>query len=76
VESVPLARIAPGVAKPEFVDIEPRICNIDASLLEAKITPRTKAIMPVGLYRQLPDMDAINAVATRHSGIAVIEDAA
>ena len=60
---------------PVFVDIEPDTCNIDASLIEARITPRTRAIMPVGLYGQVADMDAINAVAQRH-GLVVIEDAA
>lgn len=61
--------------KPVFVDIEPDTCNIDASLIEARITDRTRAIMPVGLYGQCADMDNINAVATRH-GLTVIEDAA
>ncbi|HEY1392604.1 MAG TPA: DegT/DnrJ/EryC1/StrS family aminotransferase [Methylibium sp.] len=61
--------------KPVFVDIEPDTCNIDAALIEAQITGRTKAIMPVGLYGQVADMDAINAIAQRH-GLAVIEDAA
>ena len=60
---------------PVFVDIEPDTCNIDASLIEARITPRTRAIMPVGLYGQVADMDAINVVAQRH-GLVVIEDAA
>ena len=60
---------------PVFVDIEPDTCNIDASLIEARITPRTRAIMPVSLYGQVADMDAINAVAQRH-GLVVIEDAA
>ncbi len=60
---------------PVFVDIEPDTCNIDARLIEAKITPRTRAIMPVSLYGQVADMDAINAIAARH-GLAVIEDAA
>jgi UDP-2-acetamido-2-deoxy-ribo-hexuluronate aminotransferase len=63
-------------AKPVFVDIEPDTCNIDARLIEAKITPRTKAIMPVSLYGQVADMDEINAIAARHDGIPVIEDAA
>lgn len=63
-------------AKPVFVDIEPDTCNIDAALIEAAITPRTKAIMPVSLYGQAADMDAINAVAARHGNIPVIEDAA
>ena len=61
--------------KPVFVDIEPDTCNIDASLIEAKITPRTRAIMPVSLYGQTADMDAINAIAQRHA-LPVIEDAA
>jgi len=62
-------------AKPVFVDIEPDTCNIDAALIEAKITPRTRAIMPVSLYGQVADMDAINAIAERY-GLPVIEDAA
>jgi UDP-2-acetamido-2-deoxy-ribo-hexuluronate aminotransferase len=63
-------------AKPVFVDIEPDTCNIDASKIEAKITPRTKAIIPVSLYGQVADMDEINAIASRHGGLPVIEDAA
>jgi UDP-2-acetamido-2-deoxy-ribo-hexuluronate aminotransferase len=62
-------------ARPVFVDIEPDTCNIDASKIEAAVTPRTRAIMPVSLYGQPADMDAINAVASRR-GLAVIEDAA
>jgi UDP-2-acetamido-2-deoxy-ribo-hexuluronate aminotransferase len=62
-------------AKPVFVDIEPDSCNLDASLIEASVTPRTKAIMPVSLYGQVADMAEINAIAARH-GLAVIEDAA
>jgi UDP-2-acetamido-2-deoxy-ribo-hexuluronate aminotransferase len=61
---------------PVFVDIEPQTCNIDVRRIEAAITPRTKAIMPVSLYGQVADMDEINAVAARHGGIPVIEDAA
>ena len=61
--------------KPVYADIEPDTCNIDASLVEAKITPRTRAIMPVSLYGQVADMAAINTIAARH-GLVVIEDAA
>jgi UDP-2-acetamido-2-deoxy-ribo-hexuluronate aminotransferase len=63
-------------ATPIFVDVEPDTCNIDATLIEAKITSRTKAIMPVSLYGQPADMDEINAIAARHGNIPVIEDAA
>jgi UDP-2-acetamido-2-deoxy-ribo-hexuluronate aminotransferase len=62
-------------AKPVYVDINPRTYNLDPALLEAAITPRTKAIVPVSLYGQCADFDAINAIAARH-GIPVIEDAA
>lgn len=62
-------------AKPVYVDIDPRTYNLDPNLLEAAITPRTKAIIPVSLYGQCADYDAINAIAAKH-GIAVIEDAA
>ncbi|MEP7058370.1 MAG: DegT/DnrJ/EryC1/StrS family aminotransferase, partial [Caldimonas sp.] len=61
--------------RPVFVDIEADTCNIDAALIESAITPRTRAIMPVGLYGQCAEMDAIGAIAARH-GLAVIEDAA
>lgn len=60
---------------PVFVDVEPDTGLIDAARIEAAITPRTRALMPVSLYGQVPDMDAINAVAARH-GLPVIEDAA
>ena len=63
-------------AIPVFVDIEPDTCNIDASLIEAAITPKTKAIMPVSLYGQPADMDEINAIAARNGNFSVIEDAA
>jgi UDP-2-acetamido-2-deoxy-ribo-hexuluronate aminotransferase len=63
-------------ATPVFVDIEPDTCLMDARLIEAKITPRTKAIMPVSLYGQVCEMDAINAIAARHGHLHVIEDAA
>lgn len=62
-------------ARPVYADIEPDTCLIDATKIEAKITPRTKAIMPVSLYGQVADMDAINAIADKHK-LAVIEDAA
>jgi UDP-2-acetamido-2-deoxy-ribo-hexuluronate aminotransferase len=62
-------------AKPVYVDVDPRTYNLDPQLLEAAITPRTKAIIPVSLYGQCADFDAINAIAARH-GIPVIEDAA
>jgi len=62
-------------ARPVYVDIDPRTCNLDPQLLEAAITPRTRAIIPVSLYGQCADMDAINAIALKH-GIPVIEDAA
>jgi UDP-2-acetamido-2-deoxy-ribo-hexuluronate aminotransferase len=62
-------------AKPVFVDIEPGTYNIDASAIESKITSKTKAIIPVGLYGQTADMDAINMIAAKH-GLFVIEDAA
>jgi len=62
-------------ATPVLVDVEADTANIDASQLEAAITDRTAAIIPVGLYGQPADMDAINAIARRRS-LAVIEDAA
>lgn len=62
-------------AKPVYVDVDPRTYNLDPVLLEAAITPRTKAIIPVSLYGQCADFDMINAIAARH-GIPVIEDAA
>lgn len=62
-------------AKPVFVDIELDTCNINASLIEEKITSKTKAIMPVSLYGQPADMDDINAIAEKHN-LPVIEDAA
>lgn len=62
-------------ARPVFVDIELATYNLDISLVEAAITPRTKAIMPVSLFGQMPDYERINAIAARH-GIPVIEDGA
>lgn len=62
-------------AKPVFVDIDPSTYNIDPNLIEAAITPRTKAIMPVSLYGQCADFDAINALAKKYD-LPVIEDGA
>ena len=62
-------------AKPIFVDIDMRTYAINANLIEAAITDRTKAIVPVSLYGQCADFDAINAIAAKHV-LPVIEDAA
>jgi len=62
-------------AKPVFVDIEESTWNMNPALLESAITERTKAIMPVGIYGQTADMNAINEIAARHN-LPVIEDAA
>jgi dTDP-4-amino-4,6-dideoxygalactose transaminase len=62
-------------ARPVLVDIDPRSFTLDPSTIEAAITPRTKAILPVHLYGQPADMDPIMEIARRH-GLVVIEDAA
>ncbi|MEM7127503.1 MAG: DegT/DnrJ/EryC1/StrS family aminotransferase [Chloroflexota bacterium] len=62
-------------ARPVFVDVDPSTFTLDPDKLGAAITPRTKAIIPVHLYGQCADMDAINAIAKQH-GIPVLEDAA
>jgi UDP-2-acetamido-2-deoxy-ribo-hexuluronate aminotransferase len=62
-------------AVPVFVDVDARTGNLDPSLVEARVGPRTRAIVPVSLYGQPADMDDINAVAARH-GLPVIEDGA
>jgi len=62
-------------ARPVFVDVEPETGNIDADLIEAAVTPWTKAIMPVHLHGQMCDMKRIRKIADKH-GLVVIEDAA
>lgn len=62
-------------ARPVFVDVDEATANIAAGRIEAAITPRTRAIIPVALYGQPADMDEINAIATRHR-LPVVEDAA
>ncbi len=62
-------------AKPVFVEIDPRTYTMDPVALEAAITQRTRAVIPVQIYGQPADMDAIMAVARRH-GLKVVEDAA
>lgn len=62
-------------ARPVLVDIDPVSCNLDPSAVQAAITPRTRAIMPVHLYGQCADMEALAAVASS-AGVPVIEDAA
>jgi UDP-2-acetamido-2-deoxy-ribo-hexuluronate aminotransferase len=63
-------------AKPVFVDIENDTWNMDPSMLENYITERTKCIMPVGIYGQPANLEAINEIASRNGNIPVIEDAA
>jgi UDP-2-acetamido-2-deoxy-ribo-hexuluronate aminotransferase len=62
-------------AKPIYIDIDPKTYNMNPAKLEAAITPRTKAIIPVSLYGQCADFDAINEIAARHN-LPVIEDGA
>jgi UDP-2-acetamido-2-deoxy-ribo-hexuluronate aminotransferase len=62
-------------ARPVFVDIDLATYNIDVRKLESAISPRTKAILPVSLFGQMPDYNRINAIAEKH-GLAVIEDGA
>jgi UDP-2-acetamido-2-deoxy-ribo-hexuluronate aminotransferase len=67
--------IAAVGATPVFIDVEPDTFNLNADLLEDAITKNTKAIIPVSLFGQMPDMERINSIAERH-GISVMEDAA
>jgi dTDP-4-amino-4,6-dideoxygalactose transaminase len=62
-------------AKVVFVDIDPETYNMDVNQIESKITPKTKAIIPVHLYGQPADMDSIVEVATKHN-LRIVEDAA
>lgn len=62
-------------ATPVYVDVNPKTYNLDVEKLETAITPRTKAIIPVSLYGQCADFDAINAIAAKYN-LPVIEDAA
>ncbi|WGG45447.1 DegT/DnrJ/EryC1/StrS family aminotransferase [Rossellomorea sp. DA94] len=67
--------VARAGATPVFVDIDPKTFNIDPEKIEAVITPKTKAIIPVHLYGQMADMDKIKEIADKHN-LAIIEDAA
>lgn len=62
-------------ARPVFVDVEPDTGNLDVARVEAAITPRTRAVLPVHLFGQMCDMRALRAVADRH-GLVIVEDAA
>ncbi len=62
-------------ASPIFADVDPSTLNLDPAAVEAAITPRTKAILPVHLYGLMADMDPIMEIARRH-GLVVVEDAA
>ena len=60
-------RVGDPLTDSRFVDVEPDTGNLDAGLVESRITSRTRAILPVSLYGQPADMDAIMEIAKRHS---------
>lgn len=62
-------------AKPVYVDIDPKTFNIDVTKIEAAITPKTKAIIPVSIFGQIPDIEKVNAIAKKNN-LIVLEDAA
>lgn len=62
-------------AKPVFVDVDPKTYNINPALIEKAITPKTKAILPVNIYGQCADYEAIKAIAKQYN-LAIVEDAA
>lgn len=62
-------------ARPVYADIDPATYTVDPASVSALVTPRTRAIMPVSLFGQCADMDALQAIAQRHQ-LAIIEDAA
>ena len=70
-----VAAIELAGATPVFVDVEPYYFTLDPEQLEAAVTPKTKAIVPVHIYGQAADLEAINSIARRH-GLRVIEDCA
>jgi dTDP-4-amino-4,6-dideoxygalactose transaminase len=76
VSSRPPGFVARLGATPVFCDIDPATFNVDPEHVRKKITKKTKVIMPVHLFGQCANMDAINEIAQQHNGIVVIEDAA
>jgi aminotransferase EvaB len=70
-----VSAIVTAGATPRFVDVDPGTCLMDVTALESAITPRTRCIVPVHLFGQCVDMDAVQAVADRHR-LAVVEDCA
>ena len=70
-----VSAIVSAGATPRFVDIDPRTCLIDVARVEAAITPRTRCLLPVHLYGQCADMEALQTLATAR-GLAIVEDCA